>query len=87
MAVVPNDDWRRQGQESFLVGLTFKKMPWRSTKPTWDHDHCEFCQTKIAGLDVPDSLHEAYGTPDLYRWVCPQCFEDFREEFKLVEAK
>ena len=83
MCPVSDDDWRLQGQESFLQGASLKLMPWRSKNPTWDHDHCEFCQTKLAGPEIADALHEGYGSEDLYRWVCSKCFEDFRERFQF----
>jgi len=66
MSKVPADDWRRQGQERYLVGVTLKRMRWSSKTPAWDHDHCDFCGTKIASDDIADSLHEAYATLDLY---------------------
>jgi len=28
----------------------------------------------------PDVLTEGYATEDNYRWVCPQCFRDLKEE-------
>jgi hypothetical protein len=83
---IPDDDWRRQGQETYLVGLAFKRMAWSSNNPAWDHDHCEFCQTKLASPAIPDALHEGFGTPDLKHWLCPACFEDFRDEFQLALA-
>lgn len=67
-----------------MVGAKLKHMPWCSKKPSWDHDHCEFCSVKITSLNIPDALQEGYATPDLYHWVCPQCFEDFREEFQWL---
>ena len=81
MARVPPDDWRRTGQENYLMGLVFKRMPWATVDPNWDHAHCAFCWRKFASADVPDAIGEGYGTLDLYHWVCPECFEDFREEF------
>ena len=86
MSPVPADDWRRRGQERYLMGATFKRTPWSSARRGWDHDHCAFCGTKLASAEIPDAMHEGYGTPDLYHWVCPRCFEDFREEFRWVEA-
>jgi transposase-like protein len=29
-----------------------------------------------------DVLKEGYATEGEYRWICKQCFEDFREEYK-----
>jgi hypothetical protein len=85
MGRVPADDWRRQGQERYLLGASFKRMAWSTTDPQWDHDHCEFCTRKLALAEIPDSLQEGYGTPNLQHWVCPECFEDFREEFGWIE--
>ena len=81
MCPVFNGDWRLQGQERYLKGASFKLRLWASTNPQWDHDHCEFCYETIAGPDVADALHEAYATEDLYRWVCPDCFNDMCERF------
>src|SRR4051794_21017312 len=65
-------------------------------KPTeWDHDHCDFCWAKFMDTSRfdeewrkarPDVLDAGY-TPAPPNpgfgnaWICPQCFEDFRERF------
>jgi hypothetical protein len=76
------DDWRLQGQERFLHGVTLHRAHWVAWRPGWDHDHCEFCWTKFGGEELPDALHVGYTTEVCYRWICEQCFEDFRERFK-----
>ena len=77
------EDWRLQGQEKYLTGVELCRKRYRRTSQAWDHDHCEFCSEKFAEEDlIPDSLHEGYATPDSYRWICPQCFEDFKEQFQ-----
>jgi hypothetical protein len=82
MSQVPaDDDWRLQGQERYLAGASLKLMPWASPNPGWDHDHCEFCWAKLAGQGIADALHQGYATQGLEHWVCPQCFQDFRERF------
>ncbi len=76
------DDWRRQGQERYLkrVALGWRKyIPYRKG---WDHDHCAFCGAKFMESADQDILTEGYATDDNYRWVCRQCFEDFRDEFE-----
>lgn len=83
MSPVSDDDWRLQGQEHYSLRAAFKLRPWASVDPHWDHDHCEFCGTTLAGPEILDALHEGYATEDLYRWVCPQCFADMRERFQL----
>lgn len=74
----PND-WRRQNQENYLkrVELVFKDyQPYRND---WDHDHCEFCGDKFS-LNESD-LNKGYSAKDGYRWICEDCFTDFKEEF------
>ncbi|MEZ6009923.1 MAG: hypothetical protein R3F05_19490 [Planctomycetota bacterium] len=73
------DDWRRQGQERYLRGLTFAFMEWVRTQPGWDHDHCEFCNAKFS--NAAGTLRAGYATEDLYRWICPTCYADFWREF------
>lgn len=63
----------------------------------WDHDHCDFCWAKFMATDYPPEQREwreqhpeiltAGYTPAgsepgrTCLWICPQCFEDFRERF------
>ena len=74
----PLDDWRRQGQERFMKGLRFVPRRFRTAGRS-EHEHCEFCSRKFSE-DAAD-LRDGYATEDSYRWVCPACFEDFREEY------
>jgi hypothetical protein len=76
------DDWRLQGQERFLYGVTLHRANWVACRAGWDHDHCEFCWAKFGGEELPDVLSVGYTTTDSYRWICEQCFEDFRERLK-----
>lgn len=46
------------------------------------HEHCEFCWDKV----MTDDTKEFYCTEDLHRWVCPECFRDFREKFRFREG-
>ena len=78
---VSDDDWRLQGQERYLRGVTLHRRAYRRPRPGWDHDRCEFCGAKFAGSGDPAGLREGYTTADEYHWVCPQCFGDFSERF------
>ena len=51
-------------------------------KTATDHDHCEFCGTKFSDT-IPDALKIGYTTKDDYRWICQQCFEDFKDMFEF----
>src|SRR5262245_54244382 len=55
-----------------------EKFQWN---PVPRHDHCAFCWTTFTERDDADSLREGYATQDDYHWVCPTCFEDFRDLF------
>ncbi len=78
-----NSDWRLQGQERYLQGVTLILAKYTRYSDKWDHDHCEFCGVKFTeeGTETPDSLHQGYRTNDKYRWICPKCFNDFKESF------
>lgn len=76
----PRDDWRRQGQETYLKGQKLVMRDYHPYREGWDHDHCEFCGRKFS-LDEGD-LHSGYSTEDSYHWICSPCFEDFRSEFE-----
>ena len=78
--MVPEDDWRRMGQEKYLMGVKLRyELQYRPYAPNWEHEHCEFCGQKISPYE--GDQHSGYCTLDSYYWICEQCFEDFREEF------
>lgn len=77
-----DDDWRLQGQEAYLQGVTLRWSDWVLQRPDWDHDHCEFCFAKFTDRDWPDVLHSGYVTSDRQRWICEKCFNDFAERFQ-----
>ena len=79
--MVDDSDWRLQGQEKYLQGAVLKRLRYSPVRADWDHDHCEFCGAKFAGVDHPDALIEGFATTDRSRWVCATCFGDFRERF------
>lgn len=65
-----------------MTGLDMCWNSYRRHSETSDHDHCEFCGAKFAEPElIPDALHVGYATADEYRWVCEECFDDFRERF------
>jgi hypothetical protein len=75
-------DWRLQGQEKYLKGLTLYFSKYKAYRKDWDHDHCEFCSAKFTETNEPDTLTEGYTTSDSYRWICKPCFEDFKDLFE-----
>ncbi|MEY2583819.1 MAG: hypothetical protein QOE09_3668 [Ilumatobacteraceae bacterium] len=82
VAMADDDDWRLQGQEEHLAGVTLRLRRWTSEQQGWDHDHCEFCWKKIWDRASGDDESEtAYATEDNYRWICEECVADFQERF------
>jgi hypothetical protein len=86
---VADDDWRLQGQDEYLSGRTLRWATWWPYREGWDHDHCEFCWSEISDQPVDEHVQHnaAWVTEDDdYHWICPRCFEDFREQFAWVVA-
>ncbi|NNT73252.1 hypothetical protein HKT18_13590 [Flavobacterium sp. IMCC34852] len=73
------DDWRRQGQEKYLKGIKLELRDYFLYGEGWEHDHCEFCNDKFSLNDV--DLKKGYMSEDGYRWICIECFNDFKDEF------
>lgn len=80
--MIEKDDWRLQGQDGYLSGVTLRWKKWKSPSATWNHDHCEFCWEKFS--ELPETLHEGYTTKDEKRWICPECFSDFKDMFQWI---
>ena len=81
--MIEKDDWRLLDQESYLADKTLRFCKWESNNPDYDHEHCRFCWAKF-----PNEFPEGYVTTEnRYWWICPTCYEDFKEMFrwKLVD--
>ena len=76
------DDWRLQGQESYLKGVKLIPHKYQPDTKGWDHDHCEFCGAKFSTLE--GDINFGYSTIDSYYWICNQCFNDFKNVFKWI---
>ena len=80
--MIEENDWRLQGQERYLEGVTLTLKPYSVCREGWDHEHCAFCSAKIMAAGTPDTFHEGYATDDNRHWVCTRCFADFKEMFQ-----
>ena len=63
-----------------MLGATLSFLAYQPYRSDWEHDHCEFCGAKFSCSD--GDLKSGYCTLDKYHWICPQCFEDFKEEYE-----
>lgn len=79
------DEWRLVNQMKYMKGVDLLLSDYVPT-PGNDHDHCEFCWETFSVYD--GDLHKGYCTLDRYKWICEDCYEDFKEtfEWKLTEA-
>ncbi|AYG02196.1 hypothetical protein [Gryllotalpicola protaetiae] len=79
-----DQDWRLTGQESYLQDRSLRLALWVGYRAGWDHDHCGFCQAEISDDTTGHAKYnEAWVTADDgYTWICPECFNDFRERFR-----
>lgn len=78
------DDWRRMGQENYLMGAKLVYVPrYHPARADWDHEHCVFCWAKIAEYEGCEhsGYYEKGGRT---HWVCEDCFRDFRDEFHFT---
>ncbi len=65
-----------------LRGAQFKYQAYKMPKPTWDHDHCEFCWAKFMESGNTDALLEGYYCKSEDTWVCPKCYEEKNVEYQ-----
>jgi hypothetical protein len=79
--MIEKNDWRLTNQQNYLHGVILFWRKWTGPSERWDHDHCDFCWTKFMEVDSPEVLHEGYTTQERDRWVCRDCYEDFKEMF------
>jgi hypothetical protein len=82
------DDWRIRNQAKYLKAEILKWAKWKTPKPDWDHDHCEFCSQKFS--DNPghtNAVKYGYTTADKYYWICKKCFSDFKKLFEWKVKK
>ena len=77
-------DWRLTNQEKYIkeAQLIYSKYTINSKS---DHAHCEFCWDKFGEED--NTLHFGYCTLDKYRWICEQCYNDFKDQFRWIVVK
>lgn len=53
-----SEDWRLQGQESYLKGATLVRKRYRTRSDEWEHDHCEFCWAEFMDPDYSPEHRE-----------------------------
>ncbi len=76
---IDTKDWRLLGRHDQFHGAEFHKVTFIMKDLDHDHVHCWFCWDKFSEHD--GDLHDGYETDNEKYWVCPTCFNDFKEYF------
>jgi len=77
-------DWRLDlAKHTKGATLTLKKYVHTGEK--WERVHCEVCSEEFSET-APEALREGYTTPDNDYWICPDCFNELKDQmgWKLV---
>ncbi len=85
--MVEKDDWRIDDPKEYLQNASLYKRDYKAQSERWDHEHCRFCWKKFMESGGDGILTTGYATEDNICWICPECYEDFKEMFgwTLVE--
>jgi len=77
------DDWRLRGQEEYMMNMSFVYKKFVPQEVGEDHTHCEFCWHKFMenAEEVKDASEHGYCSSEQEKWVCEECFEDFKQMF------
>ncbi len=79
-----NKDWQSFRKEGFLVKKTLVRKKLNEYETTdYAPAQCVFCYTCLRKRDV------GYFEPSAKVWVCPKCYEDFKDYFdwKAIELQ
>lgn len=74
-----SEDWRLTNQKVYLDNKVLIRRKYANKVTENQHDHCEFCLGTF-GYDI-NSDEESYCTEDEYRWICSECYNDFKNIF------
>jgi hypothetical protein len=79
--MVKKDDWRLTNQENYLKSKELFHT-YYNQKENHNHDHCAFCmETFISEEQL------GYCTTDYYKWICEECYSDFKDMFEWKVVK
>lgn len=84
--IVKSDDWRITGQEGYLLFVKLKEIIPNEYIDKLEnhilfHEHCEFCMDKVE--EHKDD--KWYCSLDNYRWICKNCYNDFKNKFRFIK--
>ncbi len=74
------NDWRLTNQKKYLMNKLLLMKNYKDRTSSTDHDHCEFCLDKFS--EDKQDINIGYCTEDCYYWICPNCYNDFKDLFQ-----
>ncbi|MDR1102095.1 MAG: hypothetical protein LBL34_07095 [Clostridiales bacterium] len=77
--MIEKNDWRLGILNNRLKGETWAHKKYTQYSESWDRDHCEACTDKF--MEREGFLREGYCTLDKNHWICPTCYNDFKNMF------
>ncbi len=87
-----SEDWRALAAWH-IKGQKLQRRTWEPWSKQWDFDHCNGCNATFANYpDYPGYLTEGYTTTSEYehgagyKWICPTCFAELKDEMGWVEV-
>lgn len=81
------DDYRLRDQARYLLGANVVRSPYVPALSGWDVAHCVFCLVPFVDSARHAVMPEGFVTLDGLHWICPACYQDFRQAFALREVK
>ena len=65
--------------QAFMKNAALRKNVFRPNGEN-DHEHCVMCGAKVSLRD--GDLHTGFATFDGAHWVCPECLNAYRDEYR-----
>ncbi len=69
--------------QGFLIGKQFVYKVF-TLRRIGDHEHCNMCGEEFSGIEK--SPKWGYGAMDGIGWLCSECFNEYKEEYKWTSC-
>lgn len=80
-----NELWLQE-KEKYLKNARLQWADYKMPKPTWDHDHCEFCWEKFMEGGQGGTKASGYRLESEDVWVCKECFHKYQSRYNWTSV-
>jgi hypothetical protein len=80
LLVIRGDDDDRLYHCDIPKGAT---VLYKAAPPDLAYDHCELCWRTFTPRIWPETLRWGYATVDDRHWLCPDCFDELKDHYRL----